>query len=241
MGMILPDHLQRLQFYASAAFPCSYLADRQAQSLIATPQHLVDTTVYSELIRHGFRRSGEFVYRPYCTDCQACVPVRLQASEFQANRSQRRAQKQHRGLTIQVMTIQFSQEHYALYQSYQRHRHAGSGMDHEDEGQYRDFLLQSNVDTILIEFRDAGQLRMVSLVDCVQDGLSAVYTFYDCNDSRAAFGTYNVLWLTEWCRQLQLPYLYLGYWIEHSRKMAYKKNFSPLQGFQHGEWQLLEK
>lgn len=241
--MTLPGEpqLQRLQFYATAAYPCGYLEGRQAQSLIAAPHHLIDATLYSELIRHGFRRSGKFTYRPCCRHCNACVPVRLPVAQFEPGRSQRRARKQHQHLTTQVVEPQFSQEHYTLYHAYQQARHPAGGMDMDDAGQYRNFLLQSNVDTVLVEFREAGQLRMVSVVDRLQDGISAVYTFYDCSYAKAAYGTYNVLWLANWCRSLNLPYLYLGYWIAESRKMAYKKNFEPLEGLLDGVWKPLEK
>lgn len=107
--------------------------------------------------------------------------------------------------------------------------------------QYRGFLAQSNVETVLVEFREAGILRMVSVVDCIKDGLSAVYTFYDCSDPGASYGTYSVLWLIEWCKRTGLPYLYLGYWIAESRKMAYKQGFQPLEALLEGTWQPLEK
>lgn len=241
MTFLSDPQLQRLQFYATATYPCGYVEGQLAQSLIAAPNHLIDALIYSELIRQGFRRSGKFAYRPHCQHCNACVPVRLPVALFQPSRSQRRARKQHQCLTVEVLEPQFSEEHYALYHAYQQARHPAGGMDADDVGQYRNFLLQSNVDTVLIEFREAGQLRMVSLVDYLQDGLSAVYTFYDCSQAQAAYGTYNVLWLADWCRSLNLPYLYLGYWIAESRKMAYKKNFTPLQGFLAGVWQYLEK
>jgi leucyl-tRNA---protein transferase len=241
MNLPADPRQQQLQFYASAAYPCSYLPGRQAQSLIAVPHQLIDATLYSGLIRQGFRRSGKFTYRPCCEHCNACVPVRLPVQLFQPDRSQRRAFRQHRHLTAQVLEPQFSDEHYALYHAYQRARHPSGGMDMDDAGQYRNFLLQSHVDTVLVEFREDGQLRMLSVVDCVQDGLSAVYTFYDCSDTRTAYGTYNVLWLANWCRSLDLPHLYLGYWIAESRKMAYKSNFSPLQALVNGRWEALKK
>ncbi len=236
------DHpLQKLQFYITAPYPCGYQEGQQAQSLIAAPQHLIDTGSYDQLIRQGFRRSGNFVYRPHCAHCNACVPVRLPVATFQPSRSQRRAWSQHQNLTARVIEMQFLEEHYCLYHAYQLARHLNGGMDMDDDSQYRDFLLQSNVDTVLVEFRENGRLCMVSVVDCVADGLSAVYTFYDCTVPRAAFGTYNVLWLAEWCRSLELPCLYLGYWIAANRKMSYKNNFRPLQGFLDGEWVPLTK
>lgn len=240
--MTLPNDppLQRIQFYVTTPYPCGYLEGRLAQSLIAAPHHLIDSRVYSELIQLGFRRSGKFAYRPHCENCAACVPVRLPVAAFHPNRSQRRAWKHHANLTVAVLDLQFSEEHFALYHAYQKTRHAGGGMDADGAEQYRNFLAQSNVDTVLVEFRENGVLRMVSVVDRVADGLSAVYTFYDCSNPSASYGTYSVLWLTDWCRRLGLPYLYLGYWIAESRKMAYKKSFEPLQALQDGEWHPLE-
>jgi arginine-tRNA-protein transferase len=112
-------------------------------------------------------------------------------------------------------------------------------MDNDSRDQYSHFLLQSRVDTRLVEFRDAGQLVMVSIVDYLPDGLSSVYTFYEPDRRNASFGTYNVLWQIESCRVLGLPYLYLGYWIRESPKMAYKSKFEPIEGFIGGAWRRL--
>ena len=241
--MTLPNDppLQRIQFYVTTPYPCGYLDDRQAQSLIAAPHHLIDTRVYSELIQLGFRRSGKFAYRPHCENCSACVPVRVPVDRFHPTRSQRRAWKHHSGLSTRVLDLHYSEEHFRLYRDYQHARHSGGGMEGDSVEQYRSFLAQSNVETLLVEFRKQGVLRMVSVVDCVKDGLSAVYTFYDCSDATASYGTYSVLWLIEWCRRIGLPHLYLGYWIEESRKMAYKQGFQPLEALLEGEWQLLKK
>ena len=236
----LNDFSQReLQFYLTSAYPCSYLPGRMARSLVATPNELVDTAVYSELIRFGFRRSGEHNYRPQCGQCDACVPVRLAVDEFRPGRSQRRAWKAHSGLIAAVRGLHYDPEHHALYLRYQSSRHTGGGMDQDDREQYQRFLLQSRVDTHLVEFREQGALRMVSLIDQVRDGLSSVYTFYDPDLPRASFGTYNILWQAGLCRELGLPYLYLGYWIAHSRKMAYKIDYQPLEGLIDNRWQRL--
>lgn len=228
-----------LQFYATSPYPCSYLPDRQARSQVATPAHLINAEIYSSLVRAGFRRSGIFTYRPHCDKCHACTPVRLPVAELQLRRSQRRAQKKHANLQAIELPLVFLESHYALYNRYQQARHPGGGMDEDSHEQYAQFLLQSRVDTRLIEFSEHGVVRMVSLIDVLDDGLSSVYTFYDPDVAGASYGAYNIIWQAAQCRALGLPYLYLGYWIAESRKMAYKKDFQPIEGLVDGQWQRL--
>ena len=242
--MALPDDsrlpFSLLQFYATSPYTCSYLPDRQARSQVATPTHLINTEIYSSLVRTGFRRSGLFAYQPHCDNCQACVPVRLPVKDFSPDRSQRRNWKKWAGhLSARELPLEFDPEHFALYQRYQAARHSGGGMDQDNHEHYEHFLLQSRVDTRLIEFRDQGQLVMVSLIDVLEDGLSSVYTFFDPDQPQAGFGTFNILWQVAQTRAIELPYLYLGYWIAESPKMAYKSRFRPLEGLRDGQWHRL--
>jgi arginine-tRNA-protein transferase len=133
--------------------------------------------------------------------------------------------------------LTYDAEHYALYLRYQRYRHPGGGMDQDSREQYQHFLLHSNVSTDLYEFRQNGTLRIVSLVDQLVDGLSSVYTFFEPDLAGTSYGTYNILWQIDRCKRLGLPYLYLGYWIAESRKMAYKATFRPIEGLVAGRWQ----
>jgi leucyl-tRNA---protein transferase len=225
-----------LQFYSTAAYPCSYLPGRQARSQVATPAHLIDSETYSDLVEQGFRRSGLFTYRPQCDACQACQPMRVDAKNFTPDRTQRKTWKRHHDLRSTAAPLHWNPEHFELYQRYQSRRHPGAGMDENTRSQYTQFLLTSRVDSTLVEFRTpAGELQIVCLIDVLKSGLSSVYTFFD-PDARGSLGTYAILWQIEQCKTMKLPWLYLGYWIKESRKMAYKSQFKPHQILHDGSW-----
>ena len=272
--MTLPSEpaLHKLQFYVTTPYACGYLPNQLAQSLIATPHHLVDANIYSGLIHQGFRRSGKFAYRPHCENCNACIAVRVALQDFVPNRSQKRAFKQHADLSARVIPLGYIDSHFALYTAYQAARHPDDNLKKQAEAhrtahiqneadEYRHFLCQSNVESLMVEFSDTNnQVKIVSVIDMVNDGVSAVYTFYDtkfntkcntkcnlkcntkcntkCNISEAktSYGTYSIMWLIEWTKMLGLPYFYLGYWIAESQKMAYKQAFKPQQKLIDGEW-----
>lgn len=173
-----------IKFHTTNPYSCSYLPGKLACSEVVTPEHSIDISAYAKLIQAGFRRSGHYIYRPHCEHCQACLSVRVKAKFFLPKRFQRRAWKQHQYLQVTAHPLHYNPAHFALYQRYQSLRHAGGGMDKDCREQYHNFLLQSHVDSMLIEFRDNEQLRMVSIIDVLPDGFSSVYTFFDAETDR---------------------------------------------------------
>ncbi|TAM86476.1 MAG: arginyltransferase [Candidimonas sp.] len=225
-----------VQFYVTAAYPCSYLPRHEARSQVAAPSHLIGPEVYSALVEQGFRRSGLFTYRPHCDACHACQSIRIDARRFQPTRTQRKTARRHSGLVAHTTDLHWDPEQFALYDRYQKQRHPGAGMDEDSRSQYTQFLLASRVDSRLVDFRTPdGRLVMVSIIDILKSGLSAVYTFFD-PEAHGSLGTYGILWQIAQCRQLGLPWLYLGYWIKESRKMRYKSRFRPFQILTDGVW-----
>jgi len=239
--------LTELQFYATAPYPCSYLPGKTARSQVATPSHLIHADLYGELVNAGFRRSGLYTYRPYCDECNACTATRIPVKYFSPKRSQKRSWKKHAGLDVRVLNLGYQEEHYQLYQRYQQERHAGGDVDQDDQDQYMQFLLQSRVNSRIIEFRDGpqdshpGRLRMVSMIDILDQGISSVYTFFDTSNPSASYGSFSILWQIQQALELDLPYLYLGYYIEQSEKMSYKARFQPIEGLIDGHWQPINR
>jgi arginyl-tRNA--protein-N-Asp/Glu arginylyltransferase len=225
--------------YISMPHTCSYLPGRTATTLFVNPQQRLEPQLFAHLTRHGFRRSGDFVYRPHCRGCNACVPVRVPVEAFMPNRSQRRNLRHNQDLSIQRCDAAFRKEHFDLYLRYQRQRHPGGGMDERDPKRYIQFLVTGHVPTDFYELRLGERLLAVAVVDALPDGLSAVYTFYDPDEARRGLGVYSVLFQIAQARRLGLPWVYLGYWIEQSPKMSYKRNFRPLEAYVDGQWSAL--
>lgn len=231
--MNAPRHLQ---FFATPPHPCPYLPEQEAISLFAEPT-LLDNALYSRLARLGFRRSGSHVYRPACRQCDACVPVRIPVSDFQPRRRDRRCLARNADLSLQWVEATYSPEHFQLYSDYLAARHPGGGMDKPTPEHYRQFLIGNWSDTWFMELRLGGQLIAVAVTDRLADGLSAVYSFYDPILEARSLGNYCILRQVELTRTQGLQYLYLGYWIEASTKMAYKGRFRPLEALHNDLWE----
>ncbi len=232
--------LEELQFFASPEHPCSYLENQTATSIFVDPSLLLKQQHYSTLATIGFRRSGNYVYRPHCKACKACVPVRIPVVEFTANRSQRRTLKANQDVETRLRAVEFEEEHFVMYRRYMRQRHPGGGMDNDDPEAYMRVLSSYWAHSELMELREEEQLLAVAVIDVLNDGLSAVYTFFDPGVSRRGLGTLAILRQIELAQERRLPYLYLGYWIETSDKMQYKRNFRPLQGYDGRYWRQIE-
>ncbi len=225
------------QFFATAAVPCPYVAGRAERKLVVELAGRAAPAFYDELSRAGFRRSHRFAYRPACRACAACVPVRVAVERFAHSRSTRRVRNANAALAGRLLVPRATAEQFRLFVAYQRSRHRDSDMAAMSYGDYRGMVEDSAVRTALVEFREPdGVLVAVSLIDRLDDGLSAVYTFYDPAQPRRSLGTWSILWLVEECRRQDLPFAYLGYWIDESPKMAYKARFPALERLADGQW-----
>ena len=224
-----------LRLLLGAEQPCGYLPMRLSRSAFVAPHSQINGKLYGTLIAHGFRRSGDYAYRPACQSCMACVPVRVVVEDFTASRSQRRAASRNADLRLEVSTA-MTHEHFLLYRKYLQARHPFGGMDADDEKSFHEFLGSRWGVTEFWSFFAGDALVMVAVVDRVSDGLSAVYTFFDPEHSARGLGTYAVLAQIAEARRLRLSHVYLGYWVAASTSMEYKRNFNPLERFDGHFW-----
>jgi arginine-tRNA-protein transferase len=225
-----------IPLYLSEKHACSYLDDEVAQPAFVHPLFEMTVGIYSELIKQGYRRSGDEVYSPHCPNCSACIPVRLKVSGFIPNRSQLRCLRKNRDTQVLIKPAAFEKAHYQMYLRYQAERHSKGSMAHSGPNDYLHFLQSTWCDTSFVEFLINGELAAIAVVDRLDNALSAVYTFFDPKFSGNSLGVYAVLWQIEWAKQLDKEYLYLGFWIKKCRKMSYKSDYQPLQVFKDKQW-----
>ena len=227
------------KLYISAPHACPYIEPETATTVLLDPDYEVDNGLFSVLLKSGFRRSGNTIYRPHCRNCNACVSVRIPAHEFIPNRAQKRCYKRNSDVTTNMVPAKFSEEHFALYCRYQSWRHTGDIMDHNDPERYREFMVESSIETVFIEYRIGETLVAVSVCDLPDDGMSAVYTYFDPHMPKRSLGTFAIMKQIEYVREMDLEWLYLGYWIKGCKKMTYKTNFKPIFGYVNKEWRIL--
>jgi arginine-tRNA-protein transferase len=226
-----------IRLYRGGQHPCPYLPGRTAASIFLDPAVLPTPTLYGRLLAHGFRRSGEHVYRPACAACAACRAARLPVEQFVPRRGQRRTWRAAAGrLSIVPVEPAFREEHYALYARYLAARHGEGPMADGGPEDYRAFLGARWCDTAFVELRLDGRLCAVAVTDVVPDGLSAVYTFFDPDDARVGPGVLAILAQVDLARRWRLPWLYLGYWIGACAKMKYKANYRPVELLVDEDW-----
>lgn len=235
------QHGRRYALYLGKEHECSYLPNREARSLFFDPNVEIDPVLEQRLIDVGFRRSGIYMYRPYCEGCRACIPVRIPVEEFRPDRSQRRCQQRNRDLEVRTLPARFRQEQFDLYSRYAGSRHGDGPMANLSPERYMDFLTSDWSNTRFFEFRQEERLVAVAVTDLLPQGLSAMYTYFDPALTARSLGVFAVLWQIEYAREQGLPHVYLGYRIHDCRKMNYKDRFRPMEAWDGNHWRRYPK
>ena len=226
----------KLNFFASTPEPCSYLENRKSVSAFANPHMDMDMNTYNELIRHGFRRSGGYIYRPHCPQCQECISVRIPVKAHRYSRNEKRVIRRNSDLRISVMPSRYRDEHFDLYRRYINSRHNDGSMANPNKSDYHRFLICDWTDTLFYEYRLNRILIAVAVCDLTDTGLSAVYTFFDPDHADRSLGHFAILNQIHETRLRDLDYLYLGYWIRNCSKMSYKRRYRPLEAYLRDQW-----
>ena len=229
-------------YYVLRELPCPYLFGRQERKIVTDLRVPNATAVYSALSRGGFRRSHRFAYRPACIGCDACIPVRLATFAYAPSKSQRRVYRRNADLQVTIRPAEATPEQYDLFLRYLAHRHADGEMKQMDLGDFRAMVEETDVVTRVAEFRNQDAALVAGCIfDILDDGLSAVYSFFDPAQADRSLGTYTIQRLISESVQQHLPYLYLGYWIPETHKMSYKVRFKPLERLTKDGWQCLQQ
>ena len=234
--MASKDNDQQIKLFQTHEHDCSYLPGQRAQTLFVDPDVTLNRFAQTQLAEQGYRRSGDFVYRPNCRACQACIPIRIPVNEFTPNRTQRRVLKKNQSLAINVSEARLTDEIYDLYARYISARHRDGDMYPPSPEQFEDFLVKAQADNLFIEYREEGRLVAVAVTDLLENAYSAVYSFFNPDNRQASYGVFTILSQIELAQQANLDYLYLGYWIKACQKMRYKIDYRPTELFIKGQW-----
>lgn len=227
-------------FYTTAPLPCPYIAGRTERKVVTEITGPDSDALHDRLSRAGFRRSHNIAYAPVCPSCNACVPIRIPTATFQPDKSMRRVMRANAGVNGVEMPAHATAEQFQLFQRYQQARHGEGDMATMSFYDYRAMVEDTPIETTVVEFRGPDD-RLVGacLMDRLGDGLSAVYSFFAPEMERRSLGNFTILWLIERARILGMPYVYLGYWVPESAKMAYKARFRPSEVLAGGAWRVL--
>lgn len=235
-----------LRLFHTGEHACGYWPERMARDLVLDPRDPRLPDWYPQALEWGFRRSGDIVYRPHCNGCRACVAVRIAVDRFRPDRSQRRCLARNADVEMRICQPQCTEEQLALYRRYLRARHPGGGMDGHGAVEFEQFLIGSWSEGRFLELREAGtprpgRLLAIAVTDVTENALSAVYTFFDPDETRRGLGTLAILKQIEWARRERREHLYLGYWIAGHAKMDYKRRFHPLEAFDGRGWHTFDE
>ena len=226
------------RFRMTRANECAYIDGNTEQRLALDLSDHPDA--HDKLASAGVRRVENWAYKPVCQSCQACMPIRIDCANFRAGRNLSRIYKSNQDLIRSLSTKQVNETHYILFQEYLTYRHEDGQMSAMTFQEFTNMIHNSPIETFLVEYRDVtGELIACIMIDVQNDGLSAVYSFFDPLSSNRSLGTFMILDMIELVRELEKNYLYLGFYVAQSRKMSYKARFAPSEVFQHGKWQPL--
>lgn len=230
---------QSITLLTTPELSCDYLPDEMSTTRFVHPETPLNPVIYGVLLEQGFRRSGNMIYEHACLNCQKCQSLKLNPKEFLPSRSQRRCEKQNQDLVIIPKKAEFTEEYFQLYSLYINTRHHDGEMANPTRESFKEFLMSDWCSTLFVEMRLEGKLIGVSVIDSVPKGFSAVYTFFDPQESKRGLGTFAVLWQLRMAEKRNLPWVYLGYWIEDHPKMDYKSKFKPAEVYRYHQWQAL--
>ena len=238
------DHRSRratVSYYVLPETPCPYLTGHFERKLLTEITGPEAHGLYELLTRAGFRRSHRFAYRPACQGCSACVPVRVPTADFECRKSVKRIAKLNQDLSAIERPALATQEHYALFKSYLRARHGDGEMAAMGPQEFRAMVEETDLETRIIEFRRPDQALVGALLmDWLSDGASAVYSYFSPAEARRSLGLYMIVWLIDAARRRDLPFVYLGYWIDACQKMAYKTRLQPIEALTDQGWKRME-
>ena len=233
------SNFEPLKFFATAPHPCSYFNDRDATTVFVEPGTDLSPNQIIRLAESGFRRSGRYIYKPHCDQCNACISVRIPVNIFKPKRRQHRTKKRNNDVKFSVRDSVLDEEHYNLYERYINARHASGDMFPPSPSQYESFLASTRNNAFFLEAHIGNRLIAVTLFDEIAgNSLSAIYTFFEpaSQFERRSLGRMMVIQLIEITINLGIPYLYLGYWIQDSKKMDYKTEYRPIEMLINGRW-----